>query len=371
MRYRRFIFRDVIDRIDIDNALSGTLLAKEQTKLVIVTEDGPYPFELEKGKALLLENVPVGRIQIESGKVLLTGYVHEPDATKPPKAVLTGEIVSIESAPTLENRLDEIITKFGLAPYPLTDSSAKFYGNWNRWDDLYSPTGFKWFSNDISTPASLEVVFYGGKFAIIFWKDTIQGIANIYVDGQLVDQVDNYDTESYWYTYFKDGLKDSKHILKIEVSGQKNPSSTDYFATIGGLFFPAGKNPFINIDKYIRDQISFVRLGGIIYPYYNILTSTPLSNGSSYVSGWEDRSNNGFSYILVLVYADTDTDVCIEQSNDRSTITHKTCTTVSANDNENNLIKAQLVDHYIRVNVSNNSGSDQTKLVVVKRYSMA
>jgi hypothetical protein len=55
------------------------------------------------------------------------------------------------------------------------------------------------------------------------------GIANVYLDGVFVKQIDTFEPspiEGYQNTIFRaDGLANGTHTLAIEATGQKNPAS--------------------------------------------------------------------------------------------------------------------------------------------------
>jgi hypothetical protein len=105
----RFIFREVTDRLDtVEGALTGSLFAKQDTELVLETEDGPYPVSLSSGELLRLENVRLYRIQIRQGRVLVSAIEHRPNS-RPPLAAIVSASVIVSSAPSLEARLDSIL----------------------------------------------------------------------------------------------------------------------------------------------------------------------------------------------------------------------------------------------------------------------
>src|SRR5436190_16592754 len=100
-----------------------------------------------------------------------------------------------------------------------------------------------WYTNNYSTNSGASAVlaadrgaratftFSGTAVKWIGWRDAWSGIANVYIDGVLKTQVDDYaatdQPQSVLYTIT--GLSSGTHTITVEVSGTKNPSSQSYW----------------------------------------------------------------------------------------------------------------------------------------------
>jgi hypothetical protein len=73
----------------------------------------------------------------------------------------------------------------------------------------------------------------------IGYKDSAAGIAKVYVDGTLVQQVDLYSTTAQAKTviYSNTGLAAGTHTLTVEVTGTKNPSSRSAWVWVDAFDF--------------------------------------------------------------------------------------------------------------------------------------
>jgi len=74
---------------------------------------------------------------------------------------------------------------------------------------------------------------------------------------------------------------------------------------------------------YIRDYLYRIAYVGVTFPQYDTYTTTPLTAGATYTSGWTDWISHGFSFISVLAYSDVApaTDgFKVQFSNDGSTV---------------------------------------------------
>lgn len=86
--------------------------------------------------------------------------------------------------------------------------------------------GDEWY---LSAGNSITFSFSGSRIKIIAGTNSDMGIANIYLDGQKVDEIDCYSSS--WIKgnvlYDSGKLADQEHTVKMECSGNKNPLSTN------------------------------------------------------------------------------------------------------------------------------------------------
>ena len=86
--------------------------------------------------------------------------------------------------------------------------------------------GDEWY---LSAGNSITFSFSGSHIKIIAGTNSDMGIANIYLDGQKVDEIDCYSSS--WIKgnvlYDSGKLADQEHTVKMECSGNKNPLSTN------------------------------------------------------------------------------------------------------------------------------------------------
>ena len=86
--------------------------------------------------------------------------------------------------------------------------------------------------------------FYGSVVGVIFLFHTFGGIANIYIDGQLVKEVDTYSPIYYVRpVLIATNLQDTEHEIKIECSGNKNASSAGIYIRVYGIVVDKSRNP--------------------------------------------------------------------------------------------------------------------------------
>ena len=211
----------------------------------------PFTFKADKTK-------PARIVQKLDGSLEIWFYDEDGNLRKMPVvvSVLPGEVVDTILGNSLTSSLTgKILEAQGLAPYPLTSKTITYNDASSLSTDITSPTGWFWVSNDYTTPGYMEVKFVGTKFGLFLRKFSSAGKANIYVDGVLVNIVDLYGSFDHWELYYKDGFEDKEHVLKIEVSSDKNPSSSNYYVEVGGLYFEAGKNPVQDIDYWNRQKL--------------------------------------------------------------------------------------------------------------------
>ena len=336
----------------------------------------PFTFKADKTK-------PARIVQKKDGSLEIWFYDEDGNLRKMPVivSVLPGEVVDAILNNSLTSSLTgKLLEAQGLAPYPMTGKGLKLSGAWSVTSDIDAPQGIWIYSKDTATPAKATVAFRGTKFALAYKSYSAGGIANIYVDGSLIKELDTYDSIDHVEIYFVSGLIDGEHVLEIEVSGEKNPSSSNYYVSLYGLYFEASKNPVQDVDYFVRNivdtiknYLNDIRNIGLVNPKYSLLTSTPLGASASYTSGWDNAENWGFKTVALLAYSDVDsaTDgMCIEQSDDQSTIIRKVCKSYTGGDVSGNLLTDQLIAKYVRFTYKNGSTAQST-FKLIKRYYIA
>ncbi len=114
------------------------------------------------------------------------------------------------------------------------DQSVKFVGNWigNTYPSLNYYLNDLHYGNDLN--GYVEFEFEGTSVKFITSKDSNLGIADIYLDGDLLASVDLYaPTEEYQVEVFNlPILTNGKHTIRVAVSGNKNPLSSGNYITV-------------------------------------------------------------------------------------------------------------------------------------------
>jgi len=166
----------------------------------------------------------------------------------------------------------------------------------------------------------VEFDFYGNILIVVFTgKSTDWGIANVYVDDKLVKKVDLYATTRLYnhYELISDELGKGKHTVRIEVSGEKNPSSAGYTMEVQGILVDPKVNLHADIwhEYYIRD-ISESSRRMSADTWYTLETTTPLGAGAEYVGTSIDRRDYTHAWYHAMAFADVDGTIYIDQSHD-------------------------------------------------------
>jgi YD repeat-containing protein len=111
------------------------------------------------------------------------------------------------------------------------DPAIVYTGIWNTYTCASCSGGALKYSDQ--TGAKADFSFNGTGIKWIVTKAEMMGKANVYLDGAYGGLVDLYSpTPQFQVTLQKTGLTPGTHTLTIEVSGQKNPSSTGYYIDI-------------------------------------------------------------------------------------------------------------------------------------------
>jgi uncharacterized membrane protein len=106
-----------------------------------------------------------------------------------------------------------------------SDSSVAYSGSWRQYSDSQGSGGSYHRSHYSGNQASFT--FSGTKVRWIGMTDRYAGIADIYIDGQFVTEVDAYASSmSYQEVLFESAtLSSGSHTITVQVTGKKNPSA--------------------------------------------------------------------------------------------------------------------------------------------------
>ena len=121
-----------------------------------------------------------------------------------------------------------------------TDPSITYSGAWTAQDTIraYSGTSLQTGGGTASRSATIgaraQFAFTGTSVSWIGFRGPWAGIADVFVDGGFAARVDLYaPTEAVQATVFSAaGLAAGTHTLRIDVTGEKNPSSTSAFVMV-------------------------------------------------------------------------------------------------------------------------------------------
>lgn len=126
-----------------------------------------------------------------------------------------------------------------------THSSAVYNGTWNTWTNAGCYGGSSKYSNINGN--YVEYTFTGTGARWICEKGTDHGKANVYVDENLkVAGLDTYNSSALFQqnVYEITGLTNGSHILRIEVTNQKNAGSTGYNQSTDAFeYYTGGSTP--------------------------------------------------------------------------------------------------------------------------------
>lgn len=116
--------------------------------------------------------------------------------------------------------------------YQEDHSNITYYGTWAGYSTSYCDGGSSKYANGTGSYAELR--FTGTSIKVFGLKSAGKGIANIYIDGDLVGTGDCYAPSEEWKSliFSKSGLSNSRHTIKVEVAGKKNDSAVGYQVNI-------------------------------------------------------------------------------------------------------------------------------------------
>ena len=124
-------------------------------------------------------------------------------------------------------------------PGRFEETSASFTAGWTSDSSRSWSGGAAAFSS--TTGAQATFSFTGTSVGWIGGRASGTGIARVYVDGNFVADVDTFSkTEEIRVSMFAvNGLANASHTLTIEVTGQRNPSSTSPLIVVDAFDVPA------------------------------------------------------------------------------------------------------------------------------------
>ena len=116
--------------------------------------------------------------------------------------------------------------------YEETSQGITKTGTWPVTTDVSASGGSYTYSNTINS--TLSFTFTGTMVSWIGMKTRTAGIANVYLDGEFQGSVDLYRSTAQFQQvlWSVSGLINASHTLKIEVSGQKNPGSSNTYVFV-------------------------------------------------------------------------------------------------------------------------------------------
>ena len=116
-----------------------------------------------------------------------------------------------------------------LTRYEENDPAVSYTGSWISYSYGYYSGGFATYTSQSGATATFS--FFGTSVTWITAKTINRGIAKVYIDDVYDADVDLYSssTEVQQAVYTKTGLDESTHTIKIEVTGTKNPSSSNIY----------------------------------------------------------------------------------------------------------------------------------------------
>lgn len=151
----------------------------------------------------------------------------------------------------------ELVRESKLGIIPVSEFIPEYSGSWTISRDYRFLTGIETFSG--TTNDYIQLTFQGRKIGVIFSKASNKGIAGISIDGGSEETIDLYNASYLDYIWYKDGLSDAEHTIKIRVTGTKNASSADYYVPVEGFLVEIEKNPnAISYDHFIRYTIDSI-----------------------------------------------------------------------------------------------------------------
>jgi Beta-galactosidase jelly roll domain/Beta-galactosidase, domain 2/Beta-galactosidase, domain 3/NPCBM-associated, NEW3 domain of alpha-galactosidase len=123
--------------------------------------------------------------------------------------------------------------------YDDTASQLLYTGNWAHVSNQSYTAGDYQNTESFSNTAgdSVSITFNGTAVRWISSTDPSHGIANVYLDDQLVATIDGYGPSKQFQDVFYNvsGLSNGSHTLKIVATGNKNPLATGAFVVVDAI----------------------------------------------------------------------------------------------------------------------------------------
>jgi len=231
---------------------------------------------------------------------------------------------------------------------------------------------FRRFWSSATTGDYVELKFRGTILIVLFGiKTSDRGIANVYVDGKLVKKVDLYAPIEYLnHTEFiSDQLSPEEHTVRIEVSGERNPSSVGYRIDVQGILV----DPKVNLHADIYHE-SFIRDIGLRMIYLVegteclLETTTPLAAGAEYIGTALDRHLRTHAWFHAMAFADVDGTIYIDQSLDGTNWDLVSSTSLTGGTGK--ALSVRVVARYVRIRYVNGTVA-QTVFRFGRRFTFA
>jgi hypothetical protein len=112
------------------------------------------------------------------------------------------------------------------------DTRLTYLGRWDPgrgFEDSFGKTVS--FSNDKT--AEIRFEFQGSAFVYGFSKAFNRGRAQIWIDGKLVGDLDQYSPDVRWQSEQRIAAQQpGRHFVSIRVTGEKNPNAKDAFVDL-------------------------------------------------------------------------------------------------------------------------------------------
>jgi hypothetical protein len=116
-----------------------------------------------------------------------------------------------------------------------TDSSVSYAGSWIQ-GNLNRAWSMGTIAESNVPGARATFTFTGTSVSWIGCRKFTTGIANVYVDGMFVAEIDTFKfppTEGYQHTIFTaTGLASGSHTLTIEATGRQNPAASNNWVVV-------------------------------------------------------------------------------------------------------------------------------------------
>jgi len=210
----------------------------------------------------------------------------------------------------------------------------------------------------------VELDFWGSVLGIIFaYKASDRGIAYVYVDGEKVAEIDLYKSAPTQYEVFeliKTDLTDTKHVVRVEVSGLKNDASAGYTIDVVAFCVDPKRNPSFPYGmwlKFLADMRLY--MGDMAEQTDQALeTTTPLAANAEYVGPALDRKYRTHAYIHAMAFADVDGTIYIDQSHDGSNWDYSESAALTGGAGAK--LSSRIVARYVRIRYLNGTTAQTT-----------
>lgn len=130
------------------------------------------------------------------------------------------------------------------------DPSVVYEGKWDTYAGTNWHGGYQRFSRTVDD--YVELKFKGRSVTWVGEKSYNRGIAEVIIDGTTKGYVDQYAPKSeYQKNLFQEnGLAYGEHTIRIRVTGEKNPLSSDHYISLDGFFID--DNPVLNWTVFLN-----------------------------------------------------------------------------------------------------------------------